>query len=296
MVWRCDSSPWRGKSPLEWQFMQRGWRRTGVMDSKAATDSAPRAFLGGSLDAADWASTLPMAEDITMLAAMTVRTITEPFACSRWPRNCCFISAVQGIEYAFRGERNCAQARARRIEDGVSDCGRSNRDRCLAGPEGRYTVLRDKHTFDSGHVVVEIEAFVSLPINGGDAFVVPGNLLNQRATDRLQDAAFALIFQAIGVGDWPAIHGQEKALRANNTGSEIDFNVRYKGGVTISSFIVDAGDTTAICYTVADGSGVGRRSRLPLRGVGCSLNNRDESGIPKMLDAESHRIGLGMST
>jgi len=36
---RCgwESSPWRGKSPCEWQFMQRGWRRTGTIDSKAST-------------------------------------------------------------------------------------------------------------------------------------------------------------------------------------------------------------------------------------------------------------------
>src|SRR5215831_18048736 len=39
IVCRCPSSPCRGESPLEWQFMQRRCRSTGTIASNAAADA-----------------------------------------------------------------------------------------------------------------------------------------------------------------------------------------------------------------------------------------------------------------
>src|SRR6185312_5089863 len=43
MMWRCRSSPWRGKPVLVWQFMQRGCSSTGSICSKSAADRDSRA-------------------------------------------------------------------------------------------------------------------------------------------------------------------------------------------------------------------------------------------------------------
>lgn len=53
MAWGCPSSPCRGKSPGEWQFMHRGCRRTGTSavksdPSRAAGRGAEVFFEGGS--------------------------------------------------------------------------------------------------------------------------------------------------------------------------------------------------------------------------------------------------------
>ena len=58
MAWGCPSSPCRGKSPGEWQFIHRGCRRTGTSavksdPSRLAGGGAELFFAGGSAAAKD---------------------------------------------------------------------------------------------------------------------------------------------------------------------------------------------------------------------------------------------------
>src|SRR5215469_10384663 len=81
----------------------------------------------------------------------------------------------------------------------------------------------------------------------------------------------------------------------NKSGSQVHLNLCYERGVTVSSFVVDACNTSAAHHAIATNFGPRRRSCVPFRSPGRCLNNGDESWVPKMLDAESHGIGLGMS-
>src|SRR5215469_10416696 len=81
----------------------------------------------------------------------------------------------------------------------------------------------------------------------------------------------------------------------NNSGVQVHLDVRHECGVTVSSFVVDACHTSAGYHSIATNFGPGGWSRVPLCRLGRCLNNGDKSWVPKMLDAESHGIGLGIS-
>ena len=99
------------------------------------------------------------------------------------------------------------------IEDGVSNRSRGDCDCRLSRPGCGHIGRCYKERFDWGHLVIKMQTVVSLPVDRGDALVVPCDFFHQGATHPLQDAAFGLISETIGVSapHW-IVHPLEPAL------------------------------------------------------------------------------------
>jgi hypothetical protein len=114
-------------------------------------------------------------------------------SCSRWrTRNRLSGRAcvTQGGQHAGRREWYVAQPRARRVEHGVADRRRDERDRCFPCAGRRYACRRHEHGLDRGHVVVEVQARVRRPVDRCDPALVPRDLLDERAARALEQATF----------------------------------------------------------------------------------------------------------
>ncbi len=113
MAWGCPSSPCRGKSPGEWQFMHRGCRRTGTSavksdPSRAAGRGAEVFFEGGSAAAKGKESSRE--QPMSAIVVVEDRTVRQRFI--QPPRG-----AWAAAGYVFRWPRTMRlRSRARRTE------------------------------------------------------------------------------------------------------------------------------------------------------------------------------------
>ena len=75
-----------------------------------------------------------------------------------------------------------------------------------------------KTVLDGRNLVVEVKAPIGNPIHGRDSTVVPSDFFQQSSAHALQNAAFSLIPEPVGIRNRPAIHGDDEAGRADQAG------------------------------------------------------------------------------
>src|SRR5262245_46848934 len=107
---------------------------------------------------------------------------------SRSPRHDATVTSprVEGGADPFAGQRYLAQTNTRGIEQRVGDRGRHDGDCRLAGAGGLDAGPVDQDALDGGHLDAERQAVIAAPVDGGDAFGVPRDLLAKSSTEALE--------------------------------------------------------------------------------------------------------------
>src|SRR6185312_4861031 len=131
------------------------------------------------------------------------------------------------------------------VEDGVRDGGGGERDRGFSGAGCRGFGRLHDDDFDFGHFVAEIEHRVADPIGGSDVARIPLHLFNEGAAHALEDAAFRLVAETVGIGDGAGVDGDDKAFRPDFASLLVYVDIGDHGGVAVAAFVVHTGEAAA---------------------------------------------------
>src|SRR5258708_35969914 len=113
-----------------------------------------------------------------------------------------------------RLERHRAQTDADGVEDGVRDRGRNHRGRRLARAPGLLGRPVDELDHDLRYLG-EGDDRIGRPVEARDMRAVEGDLFLEGAAPGPDDVAFALVLDAVGVDELPAIMRDEEAQDAD---------------------------------------------------------------------------------
>src|SRR5215467_7781044 len=193
---------------------------------------------------------------------------------------------------AFCSEGHFPQSDARCIEDCVSDSGGNHGDRSFAGPHSQALRAIDQDNINRGHLEVHVKAGISLPVNRGNLFVVPGDLLHQRATHALKNASFSLISQAIRIRDWSGVYGRNKSLWFNASAPQVYIHFSDERRVAVVALVGHACHSASADNTVIWNARFGRGTALPFGSLRCCFQAIDNPLLTKMFDSERNRVRL----
>ena len=157
--------------------------------------------------------------------------------------------------------------------------------RGLAGTERAFVRPVDQHGLDLGHVRHGQDRIVH-PVLRQDPVAVEPHVLVQGPAHRLDDAAFDLVGQPVGIDDLPGIGRGPDARHLDDAGCAIHFNLGYHrnvGGHGLVARIADAAAAPPITLL----------ARFPGGGLGHGLDHGALALVLDVREAERHRVDAG---
>src|SRR5256885_4699049 len=137
-------------------------------------------------------------------------------------------AGAHGLEHALRRERRFAQARSRGVEAGVADGRGHGPNGSLAAADRGHLRPVDQRDLDLWNLFVA-QNRIARPIEILDSRGIELYLFHERAAGALNDVAFNLILQAVGIDDQAAIVRDADFLDGHLAARSIDFDFRDHG-------------------------------------------------------------------
>src|ERR1700679_4073578 len=197
------------------------------------------------------------------------------------------VLAVPGRKRSFharRGEGHVAQACAGSVKNSVSYRRRCYCDGGFSGARGCHILWRHEYCLNNWNFIVEPQADVALPVRRGHPPFVPGDFLHKRTAHALQQAAFHLIPQSIGIRDRPAVDRHDEAARMDDARRGVHVYFSNQSRIAVLAFIGNTGEATPLERHAY--SRMRCRPRFPLGRSGCSFQHADQSRLLQVFQAE----------
>src|SRR5262245_61662669 len=180
-------------------------------------------------------------------------------------------------------ERDLADAGTRRVGERVGECRRGRALRRLAGAEERLARTVDEVHFHAVRKLRKAQDRIAGPVAARDPRALEAHRFVQRPAERLHDAPFDLVLDAVGVHDLAAVVRSHGAYHAHAPAFAVDLSLA--GDCRVRGEVLVARETEAAAAAGLPAVG------LPAEALGGGAHHGLRAWILEVSEAEGDRIG-----